>query len=115
YHACAIDGDGGVWCWGDNDYAQAGSPVSAPVAPQKVSLIAPATAIAAGGYHTCALIKSGVGGDLWCWGKNNHGQFGVNPTSMEVLAPSHIGDGFSQLSAGEYHTCGLWNGMAYCW
>ena len=35
------------------------------------------TAIAAGGYHTCAVSSDG---GLWCWGDNSYGQLGIGST-----------------------------------
>ena len=32
------------------------------------------------GYHTCA-VRSG--GDLWCWGNNEHGELGDGTTGAE--------------------------------
>ncbi len=63
YHTCAVL-DGGVKCWGDNAYGQLGkdatkdSPIGAWVSGLGAG--SSVTAIAAGGYHTCAVVDSGV-------------------------------------------------------
>ncbi len=36
-----------------------------------------ATAIAAGGYHTCVVV---IGGGVLCWGLNARGQIGTSPS-----------------------------------
>jgi len=72
-----------------------------------------ASAISAGGFHSCAL----VGGQVECWGYNNYGQVGDGTTTQRnnpvLLAnPTNV----TQLSAGKYHTCALRsNGTVYCW
>ncbi|QDG53519.1 hypothetical protein FIV42_23070 [Persicimonas caeni] len=79
-HSCALLDDGGVQCWGDNKFGQLGygheNPVGDTATPStvgKVYLGAKATALAAGAYHTCALLEDG---NVRCWGYNEHGQLG---------------------------------------
>ena len=43
-------------------------------------------ALAAGFYHTCALLS---GGGIECWGYNGHGQLGTGDT-MERLTPTGL-------------------------
>lgn len=71
--------------------------------------------ISAGGRHVCA-----IGNDtrLWCWGDNDHGQLGDSSdtaTGSPVLASTVNGMGWSDVAAGTDHTCGIFNGTAYCW
>jgi alpha-tubulin suppressor-like RCC1 family protein len=73
--------------------------------------------LVAGLSHTCALTSTGA---AWCWGYNVVGQLGDNSdtdryTPVEVNLPGGV-TGFTSLTAGSYHTCGLSNtGAAYCW
>ena len=80
WHTCAVMGGGTVRCWGNNDYGQLGDGTrSERFAPVQVGrLSARITAVAAGGYHTCALTS--VGGVL-CWGSNATGQLGDGTTT----------------------------------
>jgi alpha-tubulin suppressor-like RCC1 family protein len=80
-HTCALMSvAGGVRCWGWNVYGQLGNGGSSNVlSPPSISVGAGVAQIAAGQYHTCALI-SGTGG-LRCWGSNTYGQLGNGRTS----------------------------------
>jgi alpha-tubulin suppressor-like RCC1 family protein len=79
-HSCALlDGGKDVKCWGHNFNGQLGEdsfaqyrqvPASVPGVPPGVK------ALAAGNDHTCALTDDSV----WCWGSNQHGQFGNGGT-----------------------------------
>src|SRR6476646_5177962 len=55
-HACALRGDGTVWCWGLNSHGQLGlgDQINHPTPTQIVSLDA-VRAIATGASHSCAL------------------------------------------------------------
>jgi alpha-tubulin suppressor-like RCC1 family protein len=90
-HSCArtsadgrVETPGAVFCWGDNRAGQLGDGrnrlrESAPV-PAVIS--AAATAIAAGGAHTCAVLAPDHG--VVCWGSNNAGQLG-DGTALQIL------------------------------
>lgn len=69
--------------------------------------------LAAGNAHACAITNSG---QLRCWGDNSHGQLGVESTA-HVEVPSEVGSvaGWTAISAGSVHTCGVRAGVAYCW
>lgn len=114
-HVCAlIQGD--IWCWGDNQYGQLGSGQSGgrsfiPVRVKGVN--GTATRIAAGDYHSCAVINGG----LSCWGNNFYGQLGTGDDTdrlqpVPVQAPSGIVGG---LSAGPLHNCAIIENAAWCW
>jgi alpha-tubulin suppressor-like RCC1 family protein len=88
YHSCALIGDGTARCWGYNSSGQLGDGTtttrtdrSTPVA---VSGLSGATAIATGGYHTCALIGDGT---ARCWGNNSNGQLG---RVVKALVPVQV-------------------------
>lgn len=84
-HTCVLVSAGGVECWGYNSYGQLGDGLSngpqvcywqvvqCAKTPVAVSAIAGATALAAGGEHTCALLS---GSSISCWGDNWFGDLG---------------------------------------
>lgn len=69
--------------------------------------------LAAGNNHACAIDNSGK---LRCWGDNSNGQLGVESTAR-VEVPTEVGGvaGWTAISAGAQHTCGIREGIAFCW
>jgi alpha-tubulin suppressor-like RCC1 family protein len=117
-HTCAVIA-GGINCWGRNinSSGQLGCGVSAGNG-MCVAYVAGsnATAVAAGGNHSCAVIDGGV----MCWGKNNAGQLGdgtrntsQNEFSLVSAIPS--GSGVTAITAGREHTCVISSGAVECW
>lgn len=88
-HACALQGNGDVHCWGSNDEGQLDVPEDARFRQ-----------ITAGYRFTCGIR---INGSIACWGRNSHGQ---------LDAP--VGD-FSAVDAGWDHACALSAGTASCW
>lgn len=140
--------DGKVLCWGDNAFGQLGQDDiknygigdSGEVDDQSnpinynVNEIDPirlgsssglkAKMIAAGGYHTCAILESD--GQVMCWGKNEFGQLGLRSTQnqgdqtneMRTLSRINLGGGrrAQSIVAGGNHTCVLLdNDTVKCW
>ncbi len=73
--------------------------------------------VSAAGAHSCAV---DAGGKAYCWGGSWHGELGTGAarryTSTLSPVPVSFGQSFSQLDAGELHTCALdADGLAYCW
>jgi alpha-tubulin suppressor-like RCC1 family protein len=76
--------------------------------------------LAAGAFHTCALLVTGA---VRCWGDNGYGQLGYGHTFSigDNELPSSTGDvqvggTVVKLTAGKHHTCALLSsGAARCW
>ena len=81
YHTCAILNDNTLKCWGKNNDGRLGdgstsSMVSAPpTAVVDLGAGRTATAVAAGSYHTCAVLDDG---SIKCWGRGAEGQLGLS-------------------------------------
>ena len=69
-HTCAILDGGDVQCWGKNGNGQAGGVDRSSTSKVAVNLGTgrTATAIAAGDFHTCAVLD---GGAVKCWGRHD--------------------------------------------
>jgi len=108
-HTCALDTEGKVYCWGENNSRQLGVAASEPhYTPQLVSLSEAADQIATGRDFTCAHLQDN---SVSCWGLNFHKVFfdfwengPLGPTPVNSLA------GAKRVTAGEAHLCGLMDG-----
>lgn len=68
-----------------------------------------------GTSHACGLTS---GGQTWCWGRNSFGQLGDSTAtnSSVAIATHQSGVTFTQITAGDTHTCGITSaGQAWCW
>ncbi|MCA0268032.1 MAG: hypothetical protein LCH53_02240 [Bacteroidetes bacterium] len=132
YHTCAVLLGGTVKCWGANRYGQLGLGDTQARGDQSgemganlpvVSLAGAVAALAAGGDHTCALLKTGA---VQCWGYNGYGQLGYNDTQARGDQSGEMGVNLPQLTfpggaatlvAGADHACALVSsdGSVRCW
>lgn len=116
-HACATLNTGEVRCWGNNSHGQLGiiSTTNTSNIPTALHDFNDRNAtIEAGKNHTCLLLN----GSIKCFGSNTSGQLGVNIFITESVVPidtTNMTSGVSDFSAGDFHTCGVKGGLAYCW
>ena len=117
-HTCALLTTGTVRCWGSNVSGQIGDGTkgTARLTPAAVIGITNATAVTAGGSHTCALLSGGTG---VCWGSNAFGQVGDGTHSTDDRPTRVSVAGLAAalaIDAGWQHTCAvLTDGSAQCW
>lgn len=120
-HSCAILDDGSVSCWGSDGNGRLGDDPTLASRPTPVPVALPAgrtaTAISAGGDFTCAILDDGT---ARCWGRDNRGQLGDDPTLASKPTPVPValpaGRTAVAISAGLSHACALLDdGSVWCW
>jgi hypothetical protein len=84
-HACAIEPDRTLVCWGDNRAGQLTAGVSG-MGPGPVRGITGVVEVSAGNLHTCALDGAGA---IWCWGHNGEGELG-DGTTIDRGVPTRV-------------------------
>ena len=131
FHTCALLDDATVKCWGYGGSGRLGYASTATIGdrttPASVGAVSlgegrTATAITAGGAHTCALLDDG---SVRCWGNASSGQLGYgnriaigDNEAPGTAGPVDLGAGRTAvaISAGGDHTCAtLDDGATRCW
>lgn len=119
-HTCAITLAGVMRCWGRNREGQLGNGGStdSPAVVDTAGLGGPVRAIAAGYFHSCAVLEDGR---VKCWGSNEYGELGNGGATgsgarstlpTDVLGISDAVD----VVAGRYFSCALRaSGGVRCW
>lgn len=124
---CALDPDGGVWCWGSNAGAGLGhSPTTDPMCtvggatvpcnaqPAAVAgLPGPATSVTSGqSSFACALVS---GGSVYCWGDDSYAELGPAGDGGPSPSPQLVITDAGSVAAGFAHACALVGGAPTCW
>jgi alpha-tubulin suppressor-like RCC1 family protein len=116
-YSVALDQNGMVWTWGQNDSGQLGNGGTVNTnLPTRVPGISNVIAIAGGWRHTIAL-KSDK--KVWTWGYNDHGELGLgagapNSTNVPTLVPT-ISDIVSIAGGDSFTLAVKSNGQVYAW
>lgn len=122
-HTCAVLSDGGVKCWGCNEYYRLGdgtwenenryTPVDVSRLPRR------AISVATGIWHSVALLSTG---EVWWWGCDCPLAYRVPCNGEDPPFWNHyaikkwVGRGVIEISADYYHTCLLYtDGGVKCW
>jgi alpha-tubulin suppressor-like RCC1 family protein len=89
-HSLAIDNNGNLWVWGNNEYGQLGDGTSGYVnnksSPMQIKVGTTFKAVAGGYSHSLAIDELG---NLWAWGRNGSGQLG-DGTTVSKYSPVQI-------------------------
>lgn len=130
-HTCAILDGGSVRCWGNGGSGRLGygnlasvgdDEVPAAVGPVDLGPGRTARAIAAGDFHTCAILDDG---SLRCWGFGDSGQLGYGNTEEvgDTETPGQVGPVplpagrvVRAVAGGTGHTCAILDDATVrCW
>jgi alpha-tubulin suppressor-like RCC1 family protein len=117
-HACALNVNGAVYCWGRGQSGQLGDGLglssAQPVRIQGVLGDTVFRLLAVGGDHACAVLVSSD--QLYCWGRNDFGQLGTG-TRTAALIPTLVPNArfLGDVWAGRYNTCAAGELGLACW
>nr|WP_246525805.1 hypothetical protein [Geomobilimonas luticola] len=120
-HTLALKADGSVWGWGYNNFGEVGDNTTidrnAPVAARTLIAGTGVVGIAAGSYHSLAVLSDG---SVWAWGQNTNYQLGdgftTTRTSPVMVSGLGILSGTVKVAAGSLHSLALKsNGSVWAW
>lgn len=111
HHLCGLLRDGTVRCWGRDREDSVGLATATAIAG-----LSGVTQISVGpNYGTCARTEAG---SVYCWGKNDFGQLGRDPTESELPTPQRVEGlpSIDRVELGNHTACAIGTDRAlYCW
>ena len=109
-YSLAIDEEGNLWAWGDNQWSQLGDGTTEDkTTPVQIKAGTKFQAISTGrsalGSHSLGIDEAG---NLWAWGDNGSGQLG-DGTTEDKTTPVQIkaGTTFKAISTGDRHSLAI--------
>lgn len=121
-HACAVIVGGAVLCIGVDTSGQLGDgdPATMSELESAQPIASGAQLVDAGYLHTCAVVATGPGSEVQCWGANESGQCGAPMDDAIVETPTRVPNlvagPYQALALGERHSCVLAeDGRVQCW
>jgi alpha-tubulin suppressor-like RCC1 family protein len=115
-HACGVTTANRAVCWGRNAHGQLGNGAFKDRSrPGAVTGGLRFRQVSAGGFHTCGVT---LDDRAYCWGRNDQGRLGDGTIGGERPVPVVVTGGlrFSQVSAGDDHSCGVTTtNRVFCW
>lgn len=128
-HACALNVSGDAVCWGSGHDGQLGygnalniGDDETPASAGTVDVGGEVVRVAAGGDHTCAVLRTG---SLRCWGPRTVAGHPDRPWEDDAIGDDetpasagdvNVGDDVVQVAAGYVHACALLrSGAVRCW
>ncbi|MBA3394972.1 MAG: hypothetical protein H0T89_20165 [Deltaproteobacteria bacterium] len=116
-HTCAIRTDGGLYCWGSNEYLQAGTSASVADVPVPTRVGTDTWREVSGGQATTCAIRSD--GSIWCWGYGLSGGLGTGLTTTSSSVPVAIASTktWQMVSTGVQYSCAIAadDASLWCW
>jgi len=126
-NGCALDSNGGLWCWGNGTSGNLGDGTwASKTAPVRV--LGPAGMGWMDNIIDFAVAQSAVcvvrnDGSVWCWGLNSHGQLGDGTTTNSAIPVRVRGDGgigyltgVSRIFTSQLSVCALKSDETlWCW
>jgi alpha-tubulin suppressor-like RCC1 family protein len=110
-HTLAVDNDGHVWAWGNNQYGQLGDGGTTHSGyalmvkdPTGTGVLENIVKVSAGGESTYGRSMAlAADGTIWVWGRNDEGQLGNGQTATATTLPvahaqNHVSEGTPSLA-----------------
>lgn len=121
-HACAVVEGGAVTCVGVDGSGQLGDgdPGASGGLDDSLPIASGAALVDAGYFHSCAVVTTGLGPEVQCWGANESGQCGAPVETTIVSTPTKVPNlvpgPYQALALGAAHSCVLAaDGRVQCW
>ena len=111
FHTLAINSDGELWAWGNNNFGQLGLGSTTPYAiPRRVGTSTNWASVACGQYYTAAIDEYG---NLYTCGKYAYGALGRDTSAQAanvlgiVTHPTNPRTGWKTVACGAQHTLAI--------
>jgi len=114
-HACALNMDQEIWCWGLNEFGQLGTEDETNYgSPQRIAENNSWHSVKVSKNHSCAIRSDD---SLWCWGNNEFGKLGLgNLSHSNTVIEVESELGWLSVELANDRTCGVkLDNSLWCW